>query len=147
MIIYWGMLVLFSLFIGYHEGMINVKFRDTMHSGDFLDGVRGHKYHKSIYHKIRVLRDLSGMYFGYQLLSVQPNLMAIIASLFIVWEITEVFYAVARCGSVFMFDLGLPYENVAFLDIWDLRLRGGSVYIIHLLRIMFAFIFLLMSVL
>lgn len=126
---------------GIHEGMIFIRFPESMHNNQFQDGARGHKWH-DYYHIIALARDLSVLGLGVVLICLPWHWNILLAGFFFAWEFSEVGQAIARVAKPVMFDLGLPYEYIVAFDAWDLILRGNVVYCLHAVRIIFAIGFL-----
>ncbi len=119
---------------GVHEGMINIRFPEPMHNKEFQEGVRGHVWHR-YYHLIAVTRDLSMLGLGTAFILLRWQYSGILAGLILMWEFSEVGMALARVKYPVMFDKGLAYERVVFMDCGRWILRGKIVYFFHIFRI------------
>ncbi|MDO9548159.1 MAG: hypothetical protein Q7J65_04240 [Candidatus Marinimicrobia bacterium] len=127
-----------GFFRGIHEGMINIRFSEPMHNREFQEGVRGHKWHR-YYHLIASIRDLSMLGLGIAFILMKWQYAGLLAGLILMWEFSEVGQALARVKYPVMFDKGLAYERVVFMDCGRWILRGKIVYLFHVIRIMLAF--------
>ena len=126
---------------GIHEGMIMIRFPEPMHNREFTEGVRGHKWH-DYYHIISLLRDLSMLGLGVALIYLPWHWNVLLAGLVFMWEFSEIGHAVARVKYPVMFDLGLAYERIVFLEFKYFVLRGNIVYCLHAFRLIIAVCFL-----
>ena len=98
-----------GLLRGIHEGMINIRFNESMHNLQFQEGVRGHKWH-DYYHLVALTRDIALLGLGIALICLPYQWTAIFAGLLLLWEFSEIGQAIARVAKPVMFDLSLPYE-------------------------------------
>lgn len=122
---------------GIHEGMVMIRYPEPMHTREFSEGVRGHVWH-DYYHGIAILRDLSMLGLGIALVLMDYHYPALLSGLILMWEFCEIGQAVARVKYPVMFDLGLAYERIVFMDCGHWILRGKIVYMLHAFRIIFA---------
>ena len=122
---------------GIHEGMVHIRFPEPMHNKEFQEGTRGHKWHR-YYHLIAVLRDLSLLGLGFAFVMMKWQYNELLAGLILMWEFCEIGQALARVKYPVMFDRGLAYERVVFMDCGRWILRGNIVYLLHIFRIILA---------
>ena len=124
---------------GSHEGMIMIQFSDSMHSGQFAEGVRGHDWF-GCYHLISPCRNLVFILVGAMIVmviiisGVIPILKVIPAIFFFCWELAEIGYAEARGGRMIYKHNGEPYEHVFLTDWIEWKVAGKRVYWLHIFR-------------
>lgn len=122
---------------GIHEGMVMIRYPEPMHSREFTEGVRGHVWH-NYYHELAILRDLSLLGLGIALILMQWQYTGLLAGLVLMWECSEIGHAFARVKFPVMFDRGIAYERIVFMDFKHWTLRGNVVYMFHAFRIILA---------
>ena len=119
-----------GFFKGLDEGMDNIRFNEPMHSKQFIEGVRGHKWHKKYYHWIVMGHDgfvyvsgiLTVIFFNYQMLFL---------GFILAWELCEIGHAIARVRKPIMQSNGQSYERLILTDIIGTPIHGNAVYLIH----------------
>ena len=122
---------------GIHEGMVNIRDGEPMHGKQFQEGVRGHKLHR-YYQLIASMRDFSFLGIGGAFCLLKYQYGDVLAGLILMWELSEIGQALARVKYPVMFDKGLAYERVVFMDAGRWILRGKIVYLFHVFRIILA---------
>lgn len=139
MMLFLVCIVLFSLIRGYHEGMIMVMPDDsTFVCNTEVYGVRCHEMFK-YYHVISVMviffAVLTFIFLPKLHMSIISEVSLWVAISLIIWEFTEIGYALARSGSLLFYRNGVAYEHINFLDIIDFIVVDGDVILLHIFRI------------
>ncbi len=120
---------------GIHEGMVMVMPFDS-NASNCTHGVRSHVWFKR-YHIVSLARSLLAMALGATALLWYRSIviLPLIGSLFLLWEATEIGYAVARDGSILYTSKAGVHEHISFADILPADIAEGMVYLLHFMRV------------
>lgn len=139
---HWSEIILFALAAvlagfarGIHEGMIMVMPFDRLSIAN-TPGVRNHRWFEH-YHIVSVARSLAVAVVGALLCAWWRSLiiLPLVGSLFLLWESTEIGYAVARDGKMIYTAHDAPHEHIDFADIVSIDVAETIVYLLHAARV------------
>ena len=141
--------VIYSLFRGYDQGLINIRAGEPMYALTGEEGVRAHKHHR-YYHFISATTDILAAVLGAIIYRHGFDALLYSGIFFIGWELFEISNNYARMRSPVMRvteqgHQGQFYEYINFFDIVRLKLWGKQVIVMHVFRIITGTAFLVLA--